>query len=196
MRLYTLMPSYKTVKTIVSLCTSLLALTLAHFEYYQAVPVLVGTYLVSDLVFVDEWDMQLHHSIILLFLTSTCTLSPRDYLLETHAIINLEISTVFLALNHLMQESRPLFFYKVNQYIFLATFTKYRIWDYYWVFIYRESFPSLPAVAALNGLFALNIYWFWQICRKATKSLRTLAPAHKAQKTEVSDPCFSGTNAS
>jgi hypothetical protein len=190
------MPSYKTVKTIVSLCTSLLALTLAHFEYYQAVPVLVGTYLVGDLFFVDEFDMLLHHSIILLFLTSTCTLSPRDYLLETHAIINLEISTVFLALNHLMQESRPPFFYKVNQYIFLATFTKYRIWDYYWVFIYRESFPSLLAVAALNGLFALNIYWFYLIYRKATKSLHTLAPAHRAQKTEVLDPCFSGTNAS
>lgn len=190
------MPSYRTVKNLLSLFTSLSALTLAHFEYYNTVPVLVGTYLMSDLFFVDQWDMQLHHSIILLFLTSTCTLSPRDYLLETHAIINLEISTVFLSLNHLMQESRPPFFFKANQYIFLVTFTKYRIWDYYWVFIYRESFPSLLAVASLNGLFALNLYWFYQICRKATKSLHTLAPTHRAQKTEVSDPCFSGTNAS
>lgn len=190
------MPSYKTVKTITSLCTSLSALTLAHFEYYRAVPVLVGTYLMGDLFFVDEWDMRLHHSIILLFLTSTCTLSPRDYLLETHAIINFEISTIFLALNHLMQQSQPALIYKVNQYIFLATFTKYRIWDYYWVFIHRESFPNLLAVASLNGLFVLNIYWFWQICRKVARSLRTLAPTHTAQKTEESDPCFSGTNAS
>ena len=190
------MPSYRTVKNLLSLFTSLSALTLTHFEYYHMVPVLVGTYLMGDLFFVDEWDMQLHHSIILLFLTSTCTLSPRDYLLETHAIINLEISTVFLAINHLMQDSRPALFFKANQYIFLATFTKYRIWDYYWVFIHRESFPSLPAVVALNGLFALNMYWFYLICRKAARSLRILAPTHRDQKTEVSDPCFSGTNAS
>ena len=190
------MPSYRTVKNLLSLCTSLSALTLAHFEYYNTVPVLVGTYLMGDLFFVDEWDMQLHHSIVLFFLTSTCTLSPRDYLLETHAIINLEISTVFLALNHLMQDSRPALIFKANQYIFLATFTKYRIWDYYWVFIHRESFPSSPAVVALNGLFALNMYWFYLICRKAARSLRTLAPTHRAQKTEVLDPCFSGKNAS
>jgi len=190
------MPSYKTVKTIVSLCTSLSALTLAHFEYYNMVPVLVGTYLMSDLFFVDQLDMQIHHSIVLLFLASTCTLSPRDYLLETHAIINLEISTVFLSLNHLMLESRPPFFYKANQYIFLATFTKYRIWDYYWVFIYRESFPSKVTIVTLYALFALNMYWFYLISKKVAKSLRILAPTHTAQKTEVSDPCFSGTNAS
>jgi hypothetical protein len=71
-----------------------------------------------------------------------------------------------------------------NKILFALTFTKYRIWDFYWVFITRRPFPSDITMASLYSLFLLNTYWFCLICRKACGSKpRILNPVHKDQKT-------------
>jgi hypothetical protein len=155
-------------------------------------------YVTADLFYSEEYDILLHHYIVICFIASIITLPPADYLLEARTIINVEISTIFLALNNLIKDKHilvPSSIVKTNQFLFALTFTKYRIWDFYWVLITRRPFPSDITMASLYSLFILNVYWFCLICKKALKP-RILNPVHKDQKTEELVPCFSGKNAS
>lgn len=182
-----------------SLLTCTTSLILAAFQQYHAVGTVVGIYVASDLFFTDELDSIIHHILAGAFIASVRHLDPANYLLEARAIVNMEISTVFLALNHFMKEKilvAPTVVYKINQYLFLLTFTKYRIWDYYWVLLDRESFPSFATMVTLWSLFFLDLYWFSLIMRKLTKSQYTYDPVHSIRTRGVYDPCFSGKNAS
>ena len=192
---------YKFFKNITSLIVCTSALGLSCYEQYELVYTLIMTYVVADLFYSEEFDILLHHYIVICFISSIITVPPAEYLLEARTIINVEISTIFLALNNLIREaptgSIPTYIIKTNQYLFAATFTKYRIWDYYWVFIARTSFSNPITLATVYSLFSLNVYWFYLICRKALGSKpRILNPVHKDQTTAELVPCFSGRNAS
>lgn len=192
--------SYKFFKNISSLIVCTSALGLSCYEQYELIYTIIFTYVTADLFYSEEFDILLHHYIVICFISSIITLDPADYLLEARTIINVEISTIFLALNNLIKDkhiSVHTSIVKTNQYLFAITFTKYRIWDYYWVFIARKSFSSPITMASVYSLFLLNMYWFCLICRKAFGSKpRILTPVHKDQKTEELVPCFSGKNAS
>ena len=189
---------YKFFKNIASLIVCTSALGLSYYEQYELVYTIIMTYVVADLFYSEEFDILLHHYIVICFISSIITLPPADYLLEARTIINVEISTVFLALNNLIRDKiLPTYIIKTNQYLFAITFTKYRIWDYFWVLIARRPFSSPFTMATLYSLFILNMYWFYLICRKAFGSKpRILTPVHTDQKTEELVPCFSGKNAS
>ena len=189
---------YKFFKNIASLIVCTSALGLSYYEQYELVYTIIMTYVVADLFYSEEFDILLHHYIVICFISSIITLPPADYLLEARTIINVEISTVFLALNNLIRDKiLPTYIIKTNQYLFAITFTKYRIWDYFWVLIARRPFSSPFTMATLYSLFILNMYWFYLICRKAFGSKpRILTPVHTDQKTEDLVPCFSGKNAS
>ena len=189
---------YKFFKNIASLIVCTSALGLSYYEQYELVYTIIMTYVVADLFYSEEFDILLHHYIVICFISSIITLPPAEYLLEARTIINVEISTVFLALNNLIRDKiLPAYIIKTNQYLFAITFTKYRIWDYFWVLIARRPFSSPFTMATLYSLFTLNMYWFYLICRKAFGSKpRILIPVHKDQKTEELVPCFSGRNAS
>ena len=189
---------YKFFKNIASLIVCTSALGLSYYEQYELVYTIIMTYVVADLFYSEEFDILLHHYIVICFISSIITLPPADYLLEARTIINVEISTVFLALNNLIRDKiLPTYIIKTNQYLFAITFTKYRIWDYFWVLIARRPFSSPFTMATLYSLFTLNMYWFYLICRKAFGSKpRILTPVHTDQKTEELVPCFSGKNAS
>ena len=188
--------SYTFFKNIASLVVCTSALGLSYYEQYELVYTIIMTYVVGDLFYSEEFDILLHHYIVICFISSIITLPPADYLLEARTIINVEISTVFLALNNLIRDKiLPAYIIKTNQYLFAITFTKYRIWDYFWVLIARRSFSSPFTMATLYSLFTLNMYWFFLICRKALKP-RILTPVHTDQKTAELVPCFSGKNAS
>ena len=189
---------YKFFKNIASLIVCTSALGLSYYEQYELVYTIIMTYVVADLFYSEEFDILLHHYIVICFISSIITLPPADYLLEARTIINVEISTVFLALNNLIRDKiLPTYIIKTNQYLFAITFTKYRIWDYFWVLIARRPFSSPFTMATLYSLFTLNMYWFYLICRKAFGSKpRILNPVHTDQKTEELVPCFSGKNAS
>ena len=190
--------SYKFFKNISSLIVCTSALSLSCYEQYELVYSIITTYVVADLFYSEEFDILLHHYIVICFVSSIITLNPADYLLEARTIINVEISTVFLALNNLIKDKiLPAYIIKTNQFLFAVTFTKYRIWDYFWVLIARRPFSSPFTMATLYSLFTLNMYWFYLICRKAFGSKpRILTPVHTDQKTEELVPCFSGRNAS
>jgi hypothetical protein len=191
--------SYKFFKNISSLIVCTSALGLSYYEQYELIYTLIFSYVTADLFYSEELDIQLHHYIVICFIASIITVPPADYLLEARTIVNVEISTIFLALNNLIKDkhiSVPTYFVKTNQYLFAITFTKYRIWDFYWVLIIRRPFPSDITMASLYSLFLLNMYWFCLICRKAFGSKpRILTPVHKDQKTAELVPCFSGKNA-
>jgi len=191
---------YKFFKNIASLIVCTSALGLSCYEQYELVYTIIMTYVVADLFYSEEFDILLHHCIVICFISSIITVPPADYLLEARTVINVEISTVFLALNNLIRDkhiSVPTAIGNSNKILFAVTFTKYRIWDYYWVFISRKSFSNPITMVSLYSLFLLNMYWFFLICRKAFGSKpRILTPVHKDQKTEELVPCFSGKNAS
>lgn len=192
--------SYKFFKNISSLIVCSSALGLSYYEQYEIIYTLIFTYVTADLFYSEEFDILLHHYIVICFIASIITVPPADYLLEARTIINVEISTIFLALNNLIKDKHilvPTYFVKTNQYLFAITFTKYRIWDYYWVFIARKSFSSDITMASVYSLFLLNMYWFLLICRKAFGSKpRILTPVHTDQMTAELVPCFSEKNAS
>jgi hypothetical protein len=192
--------SYKFFKNISSLIVCTSALGLSYYEQYEIIYTLIFTYVTADLFYSEEFDILLHHYIVICFIASIITVPPADYLLEARTIINVEISTIFLALNNLIKDKHilvPTYFVKTNQYLFAITFTKYRIWDYYWVFIARKSFSSDITMASVYSLFLLNMYWFLLICRKAFGSKpRILTPVHTDQMTAELVPCFSEKNAS
>ena len=190
--------SYTFFKNIASLIVCTSALGLSYYEQYELVYTIIMTYVVGDLFYSEEFDILLHHYIVICFISSIVTLPPAQYLLEARTIINVEISTIFLALNNLIKDKIiPTYIIKTNQYLFAITFTKYRIWDYYWVFIARRSFPNPITMAALYSLFSLNMYWFYLICRKALKSKPRIShQVDTDQKTAELAPYFSGRNAS
>ena len=192
--------SYKFFKNISSLIVCTSALGLSYYEQYELVYTLIFTYVSADLFYSDEFDIQLHHYIVICFISSIISLPPTEYLLEARTIVNVEISTIFLALNNLIRDKHISVHVSVinaNKILFVITFTKYRIWDFYWVLLTRKAFPNPVTMAALYSLFLLNTYWFYLICRKALGSKpRILNPVDKDQMTEESNPCFSGKNAS
>jgi len=193
--------SYKLFKNVSSLVVCTSALGLSYYEQYEIVYLIIFTYVTADLFYSDEFDILLHHYIVICFITSIIGLPPADYLLEARTIINVEISTIFLALNNLIRDkhiSVPSVVSNANKILFALTFTKYRVWDFYWVFIIRRPFPSDITMGSLYSLFLLNMYWFCLICRKVLKPTKShiLTPVRKDQTTEELVPCFSGTNAS
>ena len=188
--------SYTFFKNIASLIVCTSALGLSYYEQYELVYTIIMMYVVGDLFYSEEFDILLHHYIVICFISSIVTLPPAQYLLEARTIINVEISTIFLALNNLIKDKiLPTYIIKTNQYLFAITFTKYRIWDYFWVLIARRPFSSPFTMATLYSLFTLNMYWFYLICRKALRP-RISHQVDTGQKTEELVPCFSGRNAS
>jgi len=116
--------------------------------------------------------MFLHHASTLLFLASVRNVPYQIFSQQTNTIINMEISTIFLGFMSLFRER----VIKVgngivlaNQIVFMITFTKYRIWDYFWQIIMINEYPNAKTKAALITLFLLDLYWFILICKKAMK---------------------------
>ena len=193
------MERYVFYKNIASLLVCTSSLVLSRFQQYHTAGTIIGLYVSTDYFFADSLDISLHHILAGLFIVSARHLNPQDYLLEAQTIINVEASTFFLTLSHLMKAKIlvvPDYIVKANQYLFVLLFTKFRIWDYYWVFIQRESFPFAITKASLYGLFLLNLYWYFLILRKVMKSLCTSDRPHNTLMPAGYDPCFSGRNAS
>jgi len=185
-------------KNIASLLISISSLILSHQQQYHSAGTLIALYVTTDLCFVESFDMALHHLLALGFIASVRHLEPTKYALEAKTIINVEISTIFLAINNLIKAKILVVpsLTKVNQYLFLLTFSKFRVWDFYWVLLNRISFPSTESMVTLGCLYLLNLYWFSLIIRKIMKFLHISDPTHNILKPAVSDPCFSGRNAS
>ena len=148
------------MKHFISLLASASTLVLSSYDNYVPIYGLLGSYLIGDLFTKNGPDMVLHHVLSLIFLGSTLTLNPNSYLLEARTMVNVEISTLFLSTNHLYPNT-------LCKILFVSTFIKYRIWDYYWVFLTKDTFINPVTKASVYGLFGLNLYWLGLILKKA-----------------------------
>ena len=116
--------------------------------------------------------MFIHHVSTLLFLTSVRNVQYETFSQQTNAIINMEISSIFLGFMTLFRErvirvgNRLAL---VNRIVFMVTFSKFRIWDYFWQIIIINEYPNAETRVALTTLFLLDCYWFVLICKKAMK---------------------------
>ena len=163
---------YEIIKSASSITVSTLALSLSILRAYTAINHLISAYLYIDLFYTTKWYMFIHHASTLLFLTSVRNVQYEIFSQQTNAIINMEISTIFLGLMTLFRErvipvSKTLA--NLNQFAFMVTFTKFRIWDYFWQVIAINEYPNDRTKAALITLFLLDCYWFVLICKKAMK---------------------------
>ena len=163
---------YEIIKSASSITVSTLALSLSILRAYTAINHLISAYLYIDLFYTTKWDMFIHHTSTLLFLTSVRNVQYETFSQQTNAIINMEISTIFLGFMSLFRErvipvSKTLA--NLNQFAFMVTFTKFRIWDYFWQVIAINEYPNEKTKAALITLFLLDCYWFVLICKKAMK---------------------------
>jgi len=161
------------MKHFISLLTSASALAFSYYDNYVPIYGVVGSYLIGDLFTKNSPDMVLHHVLSLIFLGSTLTLKPEDYPLEAKTMVNVEISTLFLSANHLYPN-------QLCKVLFVSTFIKYRIWDYYWVFITKETFKNPITKASVYGLFCLNLYWLTLIWKKAILKKPRLTATHES----------------
>ena len=161
---------YEIIKSAASITVSILSLGLSYIKAYSAINNLISTYLYIDLFYTIKWDMFLHHASTLLFLVSVRNVPYQIFSQQTNAIINMEISSIFLGFMTLFRE-RVIHVEKrlalANQIVFMITFTKYRIWDYFWQIIMVNEYPNRETKAALITLFLLDLYWFILICKKA-----------------------------
>jgi len=93
-------------------------------------------------------------------------------------ILSVKISTIFLALNYLLENTSAVNLKKINNVAFVSTFLYYRIYNYSYYLIFnknihntiliysRNNFEYFEIYFGLFGLFFLNLYWFCIIIKK------------------------------
>jgi hypothetical protein len=163
---------YEIIKSASSITVSTIALGLSYIKAYTIINHLISTYVYIDLFYTTQLDMFIHHASTILFLTSVRNVQYEIFSQQTNAIVNMEISSIFLGFMTLFRE-RVIRVGKglalVNRIAFMLTFTKFRIWDYFWQIIMINEYPNAKTKAALITLFLLDLYWFILICKKAMK---------------------------
>lgn len=161
---------------------------------------IVFLYLTFDLLF-SKNDALIHHifSIFLSSLFMTCGITNTyDRIALSEPLVKTEISTIFLLLKIITEEKAPEMIkknvivktlYKINDFIFIATFVKFRIFDLYFNIIKNEEYHNtlskyyydnngqyffwkeLQFYIGILGLYSINIYWFSLICKKLYKKI-------------------------
>ena len=131
---------------------------------------------VADLYFVKKKDMIVHHLLVISMLHSMHNHSGNPNINQmTSAVLSSEISTVFLTLNNLIDNSRIKPLVKLT---FFLTFVYYRLYNYsYYLLLDREmrnsylvysanSYVHWEICISIYGLFLVNVYWSLVIMEK------------------------------
>lgn len=161
---------------------------------------IIFSYLTFDLLF-SKNDAFVHHifGILLSSIFMTCGITnTHDRIALSEPLVKTEISTIFLLFRIMMEEKAPEMIkknvivktlYKINDFIFIATFVKFRIFDLYFNIIKNEEYHNtlskyyydnngqyffwkeLQFYIGILGLYSINIYWFSLICKKLYKKI-------------------------
>lgn len=155
----------------------------------EILPYLIFGYLFCD-SFVTKGAPMIHHICGLI-----CSYNSIKYFskgceqLHFLTIFNTEISTVFLIIKDWMDEYNfkknvtTIILYNINDLLFLSSFFKLRIYDFYNLFQNPETYKivngytkenpitNASVYIGLYGLFIINIYWFSIICKKLYKQI-------------------------
>ena len=155
----------------------------------EILPYLIFGYLFCD-SFVTKGAPMIHHICGLICSYNSIKYFSKGYeQLHFLTIFNTEISTVFLIIKEWMDEYNfkksitHIILYNINDLLFLSSFFKLRIYDFYNLFQNPETYKIVngytndkPITKAsvyigLYGLFIVNIYWFSIICKKLYKQI-------------------------
>jgi hypothetical protein len=185
-------PLVEKYENIASFFTASVSLgSLVAYKYFDNTSLLQPTtYVIFSYCFVDLFfckkEMVLHHLLSLSAISFTIlyNMSIYDSLYIYLAMMSTELSSIFLIFNYWISDSNGTFMKVVkgiNSILFIATFTKLRIYDYYYFVTNPETYTilskytdgdicaSLHAYSGVFGLFILNLYWFSLICKKIYK---------------------------
>lgn len=152
-----------------------LCVTSPFIKDYYRLAILILTYMSFDIPLLCQLDMLIHHILTISLIYGNMSIDVENpiFLDGNQAIANVEISSVFLCVNTLLQGSTQLLgsIKKANQFIFILTFFKYRIWDYFQVLIWSGKITLYSSQSPIYGLFLLNVYWACLILRKTYQVL-------------------------
>jgi hypothetical protein len=155
---------------ILKTCVNLLLCVSSFFiEDYYRLATLILIYVSLDFALLCQLDMLIHHLLTVSLIYGNMSIAVENpvFLAGNRAIANVEISSFFLCMNTLLRESTQFAnVKKANQFIFVLTFFKYRIWDYFRILIWSGKISLYPSKNPIYGLFLLNIYWSCLILRK------------------------------
>ncbi len=160
-----------------------------HIFLLEILPYLIFGYLFCD-SFVTKGVPMIHHICGLICSYNSIKYFSKGYeQLHFLTIFNTEISTVFLIIKEWMDECNfkknvtNIVLYNINDLLFLSSFFKLRIYDFYNLFQNPETYKIVngytsdkPITKAsvyigLYGLLIVNIYWFSIICKKIYKQI-------------------------
>lgn len=140
---------------------------------------IVGIMCFIHLFYVKKNDMLIHHISVLSMIHYMNTHDDIENRKEIISVIlSVKTSTIFLALNYLLENSSAVNLKKINSVAFVSTFIYYRIYNYSYylildknihntLFIYsKNNFEYCEIYIGLYGLFSLNIYWLCLIFKK------------------------------
>ena len=175
----------------IAIC-SLTTMNLVYYWYHQehlnsSIP-FIFLHFIIDLFFCKS-DIKLHHAfgILIVLFKYYHNVSSADDATIVLSMYKTEISTFFYVINiYLNQLSYcPHYIKLANQSLFLTTFIKFRIYDYYVDIISNEAmyttlvkytnndlFQNIFLYTGLYGLFALNLYWFIIMCKIMYKPIQ------------------------
>ena len=160
-----------------------------HIFLLEILPYLIFGYLFCD-SFVTKGAPMIHHICGLICSYNSIKYFSKGYeQLHFLTIFNTEISTVFLIIKEWMDEYNikknvtHIILYNINDLLFLSSFFKLRIYDFYNLFQNPETYKivnghtkenpitNASVYIGLYGLFIINIYWFSIICKKLYKQI-------------------------
>ena len=187
-------PLVEKYNNIVSFFTASVSLaSLVAYKYFdyntflQPTTYVIFSYCFVDLFFCKK-EMILHHLLTLSAISFTIlyNMNIYDSSYIYFAMMSTELSSIFYIFNYWMSESKGTFMKiakSINSILFIAAFTKLRIYDYYYFLTNPETytiiskytdnniFNSVYAYSGVFGLFIINLYWFSLICKKLYKSI-------------------------
>lgn len=186
-----LVEKYNHIVSFVTASASLVSLVAYQYFDYNTL-LQPTTYVIFSYCFVDMFfckkEMVLHHLLTMSAISFTFlhNMSIYDSSHIYLAMLSTELSSIFYIFNYWMSDLNGTFMKivkSINFILFTATFTKLRVYDYYYFVANPETytilskytgenvFNYLHAYSGVFGLFILNLYWFSIICKKIYKSV-------------------------
>jgi len=169
---------YKHIASLGICALSLVACILHTYEkgdtIFRLFPVCMYIYFFADLTVNKSIEYRIHHiaSLGVMFYSYYYGVTTKEMQPIIYHFVKTEISTIFLVFRYYLP--RGTYIYKINNYVFYALFTKFRIIDFYQNII-RQNSPiyiviqnytpnnmlgSGLLISSSYVLYGLNWYWF------------------------------------
>jgi hypothetical protein len=179
---------------IASFCTASVSLaSLVAYKYFDNTTLLQPTtYVIFSYCFVDMFfckkDLFIHHLLTLsgILFCYIHNVDVEHTKTIYFSMLSTELSSIFLNFNYWLTDSKGTIMktiQKINFILLIISFTKLRVYDYYYLITNPEIYtifskytenniiPFLHVFSTILGLFIMNLYWFSIICKMLYKGI-------------------------